>query len=145
MQPQDIGGVAAAVDAPPAVLKDFLDVRPFHRHQRRPHFGLDVWRFQASLEQRQRVAPSLGEGFRVILDRLVRAAERRFPELAGQAREVRYQFFVEMPAARPLYWNKSRLPPGVVATQDAQKDGRTLYRFSAKSLPREWKSTPETA
>ena len=45
------------------------------------------------LEQRERVAPRLEEGFRVILDRLVRAAERRFPGLAGQAREVRYQFF----------------------------------------------------
>ncbi len=50
--------------------------------------------------------------------------------------KVRYQYLVEMPAGRPLYWNKALLPPGVAASQEPAKDGRVLYRFAAQSVAR---------
>ncbi len=48
------------------------------------------------LEQIERIAFSPGDNFRSILDQLVSAGQRLFPELAHQAREVRYQYF-ELP------------------------------------------------
>jgi len=48
------------------------------------------------LEQIERIAFGPEHDFRSILDRLVSASQRRFPELAQQAREVRYQYF-ELP------------------------------------------------
>ncbi len=50
------------------------------------------------LEQQEVLVRNVDEGFRGILDRLILATEQRFPELAGQAREVRYQYF-----ERPLF------------------------------------------
>jgi tetratricopeptide (TPR) repeat protein len=56
--------------------------------------------------------------------------------------KVRYQYLVEMPAARTLYWNRAQLPPGIATSKDPEKDGRVLYRFTAKSLA---KVIPEPA
>ncbi len=50
--------------------------------------------------------------------------------------KLRYQFLVDMPSSRKLYWNKSRLPPGISVTVDPEKNGRVLYRFTAKNVPR---------
>ena len=50
------------------------------------------------LEQQEVLVRNVDDGFRCILDRLILATEQRFPELAGQAREVRYQCF-----ERPLF------------------------------------------
>ncbi|HXY42973.1 MAG TPA: carboxyl transferase domain-containing protein, partial [Acidimicrobiales bacterium] len=48
------------------------------------------------LEHIESIAFGPEDEFRSILDRLVSASQRRFPELAHQAREVRYQYF-ELP------------------------------------------------
>ena len=45
------------------------------------------------LEQIERIAPESEDSFRSILDRLISASQHRFPDLARQAREVRYQHF----------------------------------------------------
>ncbi|HET9451797.1 MAG TPA: DUF3857 domain-containing protein, partial [Aggregicoccus sp.] len=47
--------------------------------------------------------------------------------------KVRYQFLVEMPEARPLYWNQQELG-GVTHSREALAQGRVLYRWSAKSV-----------
>jgi cellulose synthase operon protein C len=55
--------------------------------------------------------------------------------------KVRYQFLVEMPKERPLYWNQAQLS-GVSHQQEELQGGRTLYRWSAKSVS---KVVPEPA
>lgn len=52
----------------------------------------------------------------------------------GTYPKLRFQYFVDMPAARKLYWNKSRLPESVVSREDPEKDGRVLYRFSSQNV-----------
>ncbi|MBN8469602.1 DUF3857 domain-containing protein [Corallococcus exiguus] len=47
--------------------------------------------------------------------------------------KVRFQYVVDMPKERPLYWNKSRLA-GVDQHQEAPESGRTVYRFGAKHV-----------
>ncbi|MCP3104631.1 DUF3857 domain-containing protein [Myxococcus sp. K15C18031901] len=47
--------------------------------------------------------------------------------------KLRFQYLVEMPKERPLYWNKSRLA-GVESAQETPEDGRVLYRWSAKHV-----------
>ena len=49
--------------------------------------------------------------------------------------KLRYQYVVDMPQERPLYWNKSAAAPGVSATQEAAEDGRVLYRFEREARP----------
>ena len=49
------------------------------------------------LEHLERVAPVVDESFPPILDRLISATQRRFPDLARQARDIRYHYF-ERPA-----------------------------------------------
>src|SRR5262249_4821818 len=61
--------------------------------------------------------------------------------IEATAPKIRYEYIVDMPAERPLYWNKSQLPSGIVSNQE-RKDGRTLYRWSASRLP---KVIPEPA
>lgn len=51
-------------------------------------------------------------------------------------RKLRYQYVVEMPAGRQLFWNKAALPPWVTATQAPGPEGRTVYRFEARNVPR---------
>ncbi|HLL81161.1 MAG TPA: DUF3857 domain-containing protein, partial [Longimicrobium sp.] len=51
----------------------------------------------------------------------------------GTMPKVRYQFIVDMPSSRPLYWNKSGMPPGV-STAKEEKDGRVVYRWNAKNV-----------
>ncbi len=50
--------------------------------------------------------------------------------------KVRYQYIADMPPGRTLYWNKSRLPPGIQEKEDEQRDGRKLYRWSASRVPK---------
>jgi hypothetical protein len=47
--------------------------------------------------------------------------------------KVRYQFLVDMPKERPLYWNESKLP-GVAHAREDLDASRVLYRWSAKHL-----------
>ncbi|MFP2928538.1 DUF3857 domain-containing protein, partial [Pyxidicoccus sp. 3LG] len=47
--------------------------------------------------------------------------------------KVRFQYLVDMPKERPLYWNKSKLT-GVQASQEALEDGRVLYRWNSKHV-----------
>ncbi len=47
--------------------------------------------------------------------------------------KVRFQYVVDMPQERPLYWNKSRLA-GVDQQQESPESGRTVYRFGAKHV-----------
>ncbi|MBS1153074.1 MAG: hypothetical protein H6Q89_4772, partial [Myxococcaceae bacterium] len=47
----------------------------------------------------------------------------------------RYRFVVEMPKARPLYWNKATLPKWVTVKQE-ELDGRAVYRFESQKVPR---------
>lgn len=49
--------------------------------------------------------------------------------------KVRFQYIADMPEVRTLYWSKSRLGSGVAERQE-QKDGRTLYHWSASRLPK---------
>ncbi|WP_163866408.1 DUF3857 domain-containing protein [Myxococcus eversor] len=47
--------------------------------------------------------------------------------------KLRFQYLVEMPKERPLYWNKSRLQ-GVESTQEPVDGGRVLYRWNSKHV-----------
>ncbi|NTX05133.1 DUF3857 domain-containing protein [Myxococcus sp. CA040A] len=47
--------------------------------------------------------------------------------------KLRFQYLVEMPKERPLYWNKSRLQ-GVESAQESVDGGRVLYRWNAKHV-----------
>ncbi len=47
--------------------------------------------------------------------------------------KVRYQFLVDMPKERPLYWNESKLP-GVAHAREDLDASRVLYRWNAKHL-----------
>lgn len=51
-------------------------------------------------------------------------------------KKLRYQYVVDMPPGRPLFWNKAGLPPWVSASQAPAPDGRALWRFEAKNVPR---------
>ncbi|MEW5742883.1 MAG: DUF3857 domain-containing protein [Myxococcota bacterium] len=53
----------------------------------------------------------------------------------GMSPKLRYRYVVEMPKTRPLYWNKSGLPP-FVTTAQADVGERTVYRFEASRVPR---------
>ena len=58
----------------------------------------------------------------------------------GVAPKLRWEFVVDMPAGRPLYWNEKTLGPGVSARREPSADGRVVYRFEAKRVSR---VTPE--
>ncbi|QRN95646.1 DUF3857 domain-containing protein [Archangium violaceum] len=47
--------------------------------------------------------------------------------------KVRYQFLVDMPKERPLYWNEKKLP-GVTHAREDVDTGRVLYRWGAKHV-----------
>jgi len=47
--------------------------------------------------------------------------------------KVRFQYLVDMPKERPLYWNKSKLT-GVQGAQEPLDGGRVLYRWNAKHV-----------
>ncbi|HME90580.1 MAG TPA: DUF3857 domain-containing protein [Myxococcaceae bacterium] len=49
--------------------------------------------------------------------------------------KLRYQYIADMPEGRPLYWNQSRLGPGI-GEQEDHRDGRTLYRWIANHVPK---------
>jgi tetratricopeptide (TPR) repeat protein/transglutaminase-like putative cysteine protease len=58
----------------------------------------------------------------------------------GITPKLRWQFVVDMPAGRSLYWNEKTLPPGVSAKHENAPDGRVLYRFEEARVSR---VTPE--
>ncbi len=47
----------------------------------------------------------------------------------------RYRYVVEIPKARPLYWNKGTLPKWVSVKQE-ELEGRGVYRFESQNVPR---------
>ncbi|QSQ20011.1 DUF3857 domain-containing protein [Pyxidicoccus parkwayensis] len=47
--------------------------------------------------------------------------------------KVRFQYLVDMPKERPLYWNKSKLA-GIQSAQETVDGGRVLYRWNAKHV-----------
>jgi len=49
--------------------------------------------------------------------------------------KIRYQYIVDMPTERALYWNKSQAPPGLRVVQE-KLDGRTLYRWTLSYVPK---------
>ncbi|HTS81071.1 MAG TPA: DUF3857 domain-containing protein [Myxococcaceae bacterium] len=58
----------------------------------------------------------------------------------GITPKLRWEYVVDMPAGRTLYWNQKTLGAGVGARHEPTGDGRVLYRFEAKHVPR---VTPE--
>jgi cellulose synthase operon protein C len=54
----------------------------------------------------------------------------------GGTPKLRWQYAVEMPPGRPLYWNEKTLAPGVKVSHEAAREGRTLHRFSLSRVPR---------
>src|SRR5205823_10210961 len=49
--------------------------------------------------------------------------------------KLRYRYVVEMPPERALYWNKASLPKSLEVTQE-KKDGRAVWRFEEKDVPK---------
>ncbi|MBX7100541.1 MAG: DUF3857 domain-containing protein [Myxococcaceae bacterium] len=47
-----------------------------------------------------------------------------------------YRYVVEMPKARPLYWNQVGQPAWFKASQEASSDGFTAFRFEAAQVPK---------
>ena len=58
----------------------------------------------------------------------------------GVTPKLRWDYVVDMPAGRTLYWNEKTLGAGVSARREPTSDGRVLYRFEAKHVSR---VTPE--
>ncbi|HZW87807.1 MAG TPA: DUF3857 domain-containing protein, partial [Myxococcaceae bacterium] len=58
----------------------------------------------------------------------------------GVTPRLRWEYVVDMPAGRTLYWNQKTLGPGVSAGHEATAGGRVLYHFEAKHVSR---VTPE--
>jgi tetratricopeptide (TPR) repeat protein len=58
----------------------------------------------------------------------------------GVTPKLRWEYVVDMPAGRTLYWNEKTLGAGVSARREPSSDGRVLYRFEAKRVSR---VTPE--
>ncbi|HET6982323.1 MAG TPA: DUF3857 domain-containing protein, partial [Myxococcaceae bacterium] len=58
----------------------------------------------------------------------------------GVTPKLRWEYVVDMPAGRTLYWNEKTLGAGVSARREPASSGRTLYRFDAKHVSR---VTPE--
>lgn len=56
--------------------------------------------------------------------------------MQGLHRKLRYQYTVEMPAGRQLFWNKAALPQWMTTSQAPGADGRAVYKFEAKNVPR---------
>ena len=50
------------------------------------------------------------------------------------APKIRFQYLIDMPASRPLYWNKSQLPESVTAATTELAEGRVLYRWDSRSV-----------
>ena len=58
----------------------------------------------------------------------------------GISPKLRWEYVVDMPAGRTLYWNEKTLAPGVSARRESSSAGRVLYRFEARRVSR---VTPE--
>jgi cellulose synthase operon protein C len=58
----------------------------------------------------------------------------------GVTPKLRWEYVVDMPAGRTLYWNEKTLGAGVSARREPTSEGRALYRFEAKHVSR---VTPE--
>ncbi|MBX5483006.1 MAG: DUF3857 domain-containing protein [Myxococcaceae bacterium] len=52
------------------------------------------------------------------------------------APKLRYQFMVDMPQTRPLFWNKTQLGTALTAEQTSPEKGRTLYAWRAQNVPK---------
>jgi tetratricopeptide (TPR) repeat protein len=58
----------------------------------------------------------------------------------GVTPKLRWEYVVDMPAGRTLYWNEKTLGAGVSARREPTSAGRVLYRFGARHVSR---ITPE--
>jgi len=58
----------------------------------------------------------------------------------GVSPKLRWEYVVDMPGGRTLYWNQKTLGAGVSAKHEPTSAGRVLYRFEAKHVSR---VTPE--
>jgi cellulose synthase operon protein C len=54
----------------------------------------------------------------------------------GGTPKLRWQYAVEMPPKRALYWNEKTLAPAVKVSHEPAADGRTVHRFSLAPVPR---------
>ena len=90
-------------------------------------------------------SPALAPGDVLELQYRVEDTAQRQPPLrllgrrrlrAGHHPKLRYQYVVDMPAGRTLYWNEKTLGAGVSARREPSSDGRVLYRFEAKHVSR---------
>jgi cellulose synthase operon protein C len=54
----------------------------------------------------------------------------------GSTPKLRWQYAVEMPPGRPLYWNEKTLAPGVKVSQESAPAGRSVHRFTLARVPR---------
>jgi tetratricopeptide (TPR) repeat protein len=54
----------------------------------------------------------------------------------GGTPKLRWQYAVEMPPGRTLYWNEKTLAPGVKVSHEPLPEGRTLHRFALARVPR---------
>jgi len=58
----------------------------------------------------------------------------------GVTPKLRWEYVVDMPGGRTLYWNQKTLGAGVKTGREPTSDGRVLYRFESKHVSR---VTPE--
>jgi cellulose synthase operon protein C len=54
----------------------------------------------------------------------------------GPTAKLRWQYVVEMPPGRNLYWNEKTLGAGVTVSRQPTPDGRQVHRFSSAHVPR---------
>jgi len=54
----------------------------------------------------------------------------------GGTPKLRWQYAVQMPPGRPLYWNEKTLAPGVKVAHESAKDGGAVHRFTLGRVPR---------
>lgn len=59
-----------------------------------------------------------------------------FVAVEGGTPKLRWQYAVEMPRGRPLYFNERTLAVGVRVTHEPLPDGRTVHHFSLARVPR---------
>lgn len=52
----------------------------------------------------------------------------------GTSLKLRYQYFVDMPASRPLFWDKAASPKLLTHSQESLPEERVLYRWSGANV-----------
>ncbi len=52
----------------------------------------------------------------------------------GTTVKLRYQYFVDMPVARPLFWDKKAMPASLEHSEQKLPEDRVLYRWAARKV-----------